>query len=239
MTPPPPADAAAWLARGEALEAAATPDSLGDAVRSYDCAIALLRPLAAASRGPAEAQLAPRRDLAIAYLHRGNALQKLATPEALAEAVRTYDEAVALLAAPDLATVVPALQLLAATWLNRAHALHRQATPPAISAAIESHRQSIAVLENLAAATAITAEDALNRRVNLAAGCMHLANALGVPLIGLFGPTNPVRTGPVFSSPARILQPPGCPPTGGGNLADLTPATVATALRELLAPPPA
>ena len=70
-------------------------------------------------------------------------------------------------------------------------------------------------------------------------GGMHLANALGVPLIGLFGPTNPVRTGPVFSSPARILQPPGCPPTGGGNLADLTPATVATTLRELLAPPPA
>ena len=70
-------------------------------------------------------------------------------------------------------------------------------------------------------------------------GGMHLANALGVPLIGLFGPTNPVRTGPVFSSPARLLQPPGCPPTGGGNLADLTPATVATALRELLAPPPA
>jgi hypothetical protein len=61
--------------------------------------------------------------------------------------------------------------------LNRAHALHRQATPPAISSAIESHRQSIAVLENLASATAIPAEDALNRRVNLAAGCMHLANA--------------------------------------------------------------
>ena len=69
-------------------------------------------------------------------------------------------------------------------------------------------------------------------------GGMHLANALGVPLIGLFGPTNPVRTGPVFSSPARLLQPPGCPPTGGGNLADLTPTTVATALRELLAPSP-
>ncbi len=49
-------------------------------------------------------------------------------------------------------------------------------------------------------------------------GGMHLANALGVPLVGLFGPTNPIRTGPVFAAPYRILQPPGCPPTGGGRL---------------------
>ena len=68
-------------------------------------------------------------------------------------------------------------------------------------------------------------------------GGMHLANALGVPLLALFGPTNPVRTGPVFTSPTRLLQPPGCPPTGGGNLASLTPETVAAALRELLASP--
>jgi len=68
-------------------------------------------------------------------------------------------------------------------------------------------------------------------------GGMHLANALGVPLLALFGPTNPIRTGPVFASPTRILQPPGCPPTGGGSLADLTPASVTAALRELLAAP--
>jgi lipopolysaccharide heptosyltransferase II len=63
-------------------------------------------------------------------------------------------------------------------------------------------------------------------------GGMHLANALGVPLLALFGPTNPVRTGPVFSSSTRILQPPGCPPTGGASLADLAPDTVVAALRE-------
>lgn len=62
-------------------------------------------------------------------------------------------------------------------------------------------------------------------------GGMHLANAAGVPVIGLFGPTNPVRTGPVFASGVTVLQPPGCPPTGGGNLGDLTPDTVAAALR--------
>jgi heptosyltransferase-2 len=63
-------------------------------------------------------------------------------------------------------------------------------------------------------------------------GGMHLANAIGVPLIALFGPTNPVRTGPVFDAPFQILQPPGCPPTGGAALAGLTPESVIAAVRE-------
>jgi len=67
-------------------------------------------------------------------------------------------------------------------------------------------------------------------------GGMHLANALGVPLLALFGPTNPVRTGPVFSAPFEILQPPGCANTGGGNLANLSPDTVLAAVRQLLTP---
>ena len=66
-------------------------------------------------------------------------------------------------------------------------------------------------------------------------GGMHLANASGVPLVALFGPTNPLRTGPVFSAPFRILQPPGCPPAGGGSLVDLAPDVVSQAVRELLA----
>jgi heptosyltransferase II len=63
-------------------------------------------------------------------------------------------------------------------------------------------------------------------------GGMHLANALGVPLIALFGPTNPIRTAPVFNAPVRILQPPGCAPGGGGALEELRPETVAAAARE-------
>jgi heptosyltransferase-2 len=62
-------------------------------------------------------------------------------------------------------------------------------------------------------------------------GGMHLANAVGVPVIGLFGPTNPVRTGPVFAGSVTMLQPPDCPPTGGGHLSALAPETVAAALR--------
>jgi ADP-heptose:LPS heptosyltransferase len=65
-------------------------------------------------------------------------------------------------------------------------------------------------------------------------GGMHLANALGVPLVALFGPTNPVRTGPVFTGSIRILQPPDSPTTGGGSLSALTPETVRSALRELI-----
>lgn len=68
-------------------------------------------------------------------------------------------------------------------------------------------------------------------------GGMHLANALGVPLLALFGPTNPLRTGPIFSGPTAILQPPHCPDTGGASLATLTPDAVSTELRHLLTRP--
>lgn len=75
--------------------------------------------------------------------------------------------------------------------------------------------------EHLTACTVLVTNDT---------GGMHLANALGVPLVALFGPTNPVRTRPVFTASVTILQPPGCPPTGGGDLQDLAPAQVLAAL---------
>jgi heptosyltransferase-2 len=36
-------------------------------------------------------------------------------------------------------------------------------------------------------------------------GPMHLANALGVPVVGIFGPTDPAVTGP-FAPPARVVK---------------------------------
>jgi ADP-heptose:LPS heptosyltransferase/lauroyl/myristoyl acyltransferase len=66
-------------------------------------------------------------------------------------------------------------------------------------------------------------------------GGMHLANALGIPVLALFGPTNPLRTGPVFQAPVRLLQPPNCAPTGGGDLAALAPETVVAAADAMLA----
>lgn len=49
-------------------------------------------------------------------------------------------------------------------------------------------------------------------------GGMHLANMLGVPVVGIFGPTNPIRTGPIFAASVTILQPENCPPTGGADI---------------------
>jgi lipopolysaccharide heptosyltransferase II len=97
-------------------------------------------------------------------------------------------------------------------------------------------------VENLAGRTNLTEFSARlcssRHLVTNDTGGMHLANALGVPLLALFGPTNPLRTGPVFASPTQILQPPACPPTGGGALADLAPETVATTLQAALLTPP-
>lgn len=57
-------------------------------------------------------------------------------------------------------------------------------------------------------------------------GGMHLANLLGVPLIALFGPTNPLRTGPIFKGDVIILQPKGCPKHGGGSMDKIAPEEV-------------
>jgi lipopolysaccharide heptosyltransferase II len=93
-------------------------------------------------------------------------------------------------------------------------------------------------VENLAGRTDLTAFAARLAQCRLLisndTGGMHLANALGVPVLALFGPTNPLRTAPVFQAPVRVLQPAGCPPTGGGNLADLSPDAVLAAVDEIL-----
>jgi ADP-heptose:LPS heptosyltransferase/lauroyl/myristoyl acyltransferase len=104
-----------------------------------------------------------------------------------------------------------------------------RAVTDAVAAGFEPSR-----VQNMAGRTELTGFAQLLRECRLLVtndtGGMHLANSLGVPILALFGPTNPVRTGPVFSSPFRILQPPACPPTGGGSLADLAPATVIAAV---------
>ena len=91
-------------------------------------------------------------------------------------------------------------------------------------------------VEDLAGKTDLPAYAARLRQCQLVVsndtGGMHLANALGVPVVALFGPTNPVRTGPAFAAPVHILQPPGCPRTGGGDLARLAPEAVIACLRE-------
>ena len=43
-------------------------------------------------------------------------------------------------------------------------------------------------------------------------GTMHLASALGVPCVALFGPTDPLRTGPLGSGHRVLHDPPACSP---------------------------
>lgn len=65
-------------------------------------------------------------------------------------------------------------------------------------------------------------------------GGMHLANMLGVPLVAVFGPTNPIRTGPIFEATHRIVQPPSSPARGGTDITGVTVSMVTEALRECL-----
>jgi ADP-heptose:LPS heptosyltransferase len=46
-------------------------------------------------------------------------------------------------------------------------------------------------------------------------GGMHIANMFGRPLICLYGATNSVATGPIFSGKTMIIRPDGCPSKGG------------------------
>src|SRR5574337_895979 len=43
-------------------------------------------------------------------------------------------------------------------------------------------------------------------------GAMHLASALGIPCVALFGPTDPYRTGPLGSGHQVLHDPPACSP---------------------------
>jgi lipopolysaccharide heptosyltransferase I len=67
-------------------------------------------------------------------------------------------------------------------------------------------------------------------------GPLHMAAALGVPVLGLYGPTNPARTGPFGPGPRKVLTPPDracapcyrrcCPAPDRFCLAAIRPETV-------------
>lgn len=65
-------------------------------------------------------------------------------------------------------------------------------------------------------------------------GGMHLANALGVPTIALFGPTNPVRTGPIFQSSTIILRPEGDQKENNNAIENILPKTVLAETQKML-----
>jgi tetratricopeptide (TPR) repeat protein len=134
------AHAAAWKARGHALESAGAPDAAVQAGLCYEQGIALLREL------PLEDSRV-RHDLGVLWMNRGNALQKLATPTHRAEAVRSYDRAVGLLNELPVAENAAYRNALGAAWMNRGHALRAMGR---LVEAIPSFEQAIAILRPLA-----------------------------------------------------------------------------------------
>jgi heptosyltransferase-1 len=71
-------------------------------------------------------------------------------------------------------------------------------------------------------------------------GPMHIAAAFGVPVVAIFGPTSPERTGPYGSSHAIIRSGAACAPcfrkkcTGMKCMKDVTPEEVVKRVKELL-----
>jgi len=94
-----------------------------------------------------------------------------------------------------------------------------------------------------AIACTITQLIALTRRAVLFiggdTGPMHLAAALGIPVVAIFGPTNPQRNGPfrarsvVLRSPSSITSHARLEPAEAGML-EITPSQVVAAARQLL-----
>ncbi len=80
-----------------------------------------------------------------AWLARGQALEARQTPDALAEAVRSYEVAITLLR-PAVANGTATPHTLAVAWMNRGNALHQLATPADLAAAVASYDETITLL---------------------------------------------------------------------------------------------
>ena len=118
-----------------------------------------------------------------------------------------------------------------ADWLSREHGLQVAITGSAadreLAAQICAAMQEPAL--NLAGRTSLPELAAVLRRARLAVttdtGAMHLAAALGTPVVALFGPTAPWRTGPFGAgppdrAPGSGLQPLLQAPLPGAPLSD-------------------
>jgi heptosyltransferase-1 len=139
----------------------------------------------------------------------------------------------------------------AASWARLAEWLLDQGFQVAITGSHEDQelaasltQQSQAPILNLAGATSLPQLAGILRKTRLAVttdtGAMHLAAALGTPVVALFGPTAPWRTGPfgVGHQVVRLELP--CSPCFKRQcseprcLADLTPEVVNAACEKIL-----
>lgn len=153
----------AALARGHTRE---SEGALEEALKGYDEAIGIL----SAWPGPPPAGVC--RDLGVAWMNRGNVLQRQEHPTALTDADAAYDRAIALLSLLPAAADPVFGNSLGAAWLNRGRALHRRGTPESIAAAVDAYANSIDVLR------ALPLDANPWFRINLAGAWMNKANVL-------------------------------------------------------------
>ncbi len=125
-----------WLQRGHMLDALATvngdPKLIIESLRSYDQAIGLASQMESAEGF-----------LALAWMSRGKGLQRLASPEALTEALRCYDETIALLGEPPGAAPAELRNTLGAALVNRAGLLQRGGSAEALAGAAAAFERAI------------------------------------------------------------------------------------------------
>ncbi len=99
----------------------------------------------------------------------------------------------------------------------------------AITDAIKDSR-----VENLAGRTTLAELTTLMRGLSLLigndTGGLHLANAVGVPVIGLYGYTNPARCRPIYDAPLTILPATAAARAETTSMADISVAQVLDAL---------
>lgn len=146
------------LQQGQALEAAGR---FPEAVAWYD------RLIAALSGRDIESDPARRRDLGLAWMNRGNALQQIAIAPSLAESVDAYDRAIALFRTLPLAAEPAFRNHLGAAWLNRGRALIGSGDLPR---AVGSFEQAIGELGQL------PLDDDISFRLNLAGAWTNVAH---------------------------------------------------------------
>jgi tetratricopeptide (TPR) repeat protein len=162
---------AGWLNRGDALTRLGG-THLNEAVRSYNKALRLLRDL------PRDEHPLFRRRHAIAWQNRGLTLLCQSGDPALAEALRSFDEAISVLADPRSAAIEDRNLLLAATWLNRGNALLRSTPTSSAPDVREAAHNACLLVSDMERANATAAEISLKGRH---IQCQAIAHLLARP----------------------------------------------------------
>ena len=129
-----------WLQRGHMLDALASVNGetkwVVEALRSYDQAIGLGRQLSAESGF-----------MAVAWISRGKGLQRLGSPEALTEALRCYDETIAVVGSPGADMPIELRNTLGAALMGKAGLLQRRGEIAGPSGATQALEQAVACLK--------------------------------------------------------------------------------------------